>query len=55
MDLIVYAFEEKMLDRFMPDANKKELLDALLWSTKSRGCSIAVEEIHKIMKLEGFY
>lgn len=54
VDLLIYAFEKNMLDKFIPDSNKKELLDALIWGVKTRGCSIAVEEIHKIMKLKGF-
>lgn len=55
VDLIIYAYEQKLLDKFIQNNNKKDLLDALLWGAKTRGCSIAIAEIQKVMKFEGFY
>lgn len=54
VDLLIYAFEQNLLSKFIPDSDKKELLDALLWAAKTHGCSISVDEIFDVMRIEGF-
>lgn len=53
-ELIVLAFEFGLLDKYITShEDERELLDGLLWGTKLRGCSISVDEINEIIKLEG--
>lgn len=60
-ELITYAFEQGLLNEYITKGKgkmnihmRKELLDALLWGAKLRGCSISVDEINKIKKIQGF-
>lgn len=55
VELLVLAYEYGILDKYISNyKDEEELLDGLLWGAKLRGCSISVEEIEEIMKLEGF-
>jgi predicted nucleic acid-binding protein len=56
VELITIAYELGLLNQYKilkkdPDKN---LLEAVLWGAKLNGCSISLNEIHEIMKLEGF-
>jgi len=61
-EVVTFAFEKGLLDDWITSESKKiaskhlrkELLDALLWGVKLRGCSISVDEINRIKKLQGF-
>ncbi len=49
-ELLVVAMEKGLLDKYSKD--KKELIEALLWGLRLRGCAISTEEIEDIVKLE---
>ncbi|MFH1972186.1 MAG: hypothetical protein ABIJ18_01780 [archaeon] len=53
-ELGVMAFEMGILDKYISKkrTTKKDLLDALLWAVKLRGCSISIEEINSILHFE---
>jgi predicted nucleic acid-binding protein len=56
-ELMVYAYEQKILDKYVVrDGVKKELkktlLHGLLWGLRLRGCSISTKEINNILRLE---
>lgn len=54
-ELMTVAFENGLLNKYIENENMKEsLLDGLLWGLKLRGCSLSINEINDIMKLEGF-
>ncbi len=61
VELMTVAFEKGLLDKYsarvgkkLVDVNiRKELLDGVLWGLKLRGCSISVQEINQLMKIEG--
>ena len=46
------AFEKGILEDYLVDG-KKELIDAILWGLRLRGCSISNEEIDELIKIEG--
>ncbi len=50
-ELITVAYERGILDKYA-GGNKKELIDALLWGLRLRGCAISNEEIDEIIGLE---
>ena len=53
-ELLVLAYEQGLMDKYISSyEDEKELLEAILWGTKLRGCSISVDEINDIIKLEG--
>ena len=54
-DLMTVSFENGLLDKYIENENMKEsLLDGLLWGLKLRGCSLSINEIDDIMRIEGF-
>tara|TARA_Y100000034_G_scaffold39094_2_gene48171 strand:- start:7600 stop:8298 length:699 start_codon:yes stop_codon:yes gene_type:complete len=55
MELVIYAYEKGLLDRYKPISlknPKKILLHALIWGIKLHGCSITVKDMDEIMKIE---
>jgi len=54
VELGIIAFEMGLLDKYISKkkTTKKDLLDALLWAVKLRGCSVSVEEINTILHFE---
>jgi predicted nucleic acid-binding protein len=53
-ELVVLAYEYGLLDKYITSyEEEKDLLEGVLWGTKLRGCSISVDEIKDIVKLEG--
>ena len=53
-EFIVLAYEYGLLDKYIASyEDERELLDAVLWGTKLRGCAVSAEEIEDVMKLEG--
>jgi predicted nucleic acid-binding protein len=56
-DILVVAYELGLFDGYLSKSifatSRRELLDALLWGVKLRGCSISGEEIDRIIELEG--
>jgi hypothetical protein len=58
VELGVVAYEAGLLDDYLIRSGKKKkelrknLLDALLWGVKLRGCAISVEEINSILAIE---
>lgn len=53
-ELLVLAYEYGLLDKYIASyEDERELLEGVLWGTKLRGCSISVDEINDIIKLEG--
>ncbi len=57
-ELLVVAYELGLFDRYINKNSlvnsRKEMLDALLWGVKLRGCSIGTNEINDIIKIEGY-
>ena len=51
-ELMMIAFEKGILEDYLVDG-KKELIDAILWGLRLRGCSISNEEIDELIKIEG--
>lgn len=51
-ELMTIAFELGLFDKYKAD--KKQILDGLLWGLRLRGCAISTEEINDIIKLERF-
>ncbi len=52
-ELILVAYELGLLDKYLVDnISRRELVDALLWGLKLRGCSISEEEIKALIKIE---
>jgi len=58
VELGVVAYELGLLDNYLIRNGKekkelrKDLLDALLWGVKLRGCAVSVEEINSILAIE---
>lgn len=53
-ELLVLAYEFGLLDKYIASyEEEKELLEAVLWGAKLRGCAVSAEEIEDIIKLEG--
>ena len=50
-ELVLVALERGMLDKYVVKVSKKEIIDALLWGLRLRGCAIATEEIEELKKL----
>jgi hypothetical protein len=56
-ELITYAYERGLLDRFLPKKTKlpnarKDLLDSVLWGLKLNGCAVSENEIKDVLKIE---
>ena len=49
-ELMTVAFEQGLFDNYKAD--KKEVLDGLLWGLRLRGCAISTNEINDTLKLE---
>ncbi len=55
VELSIAAYELGILDNYLPEKNrqtKKDLLDALLWSMRFKGCAISEKEMQEILKEE---
>lgn len=50
-ELMMVALEKGLLKDYIVDG-KKELVDAILWGLRLRGCSISDEEIGELIKIE---
>jgi len=50
-ELMTVALENGLLDHFVKNGNKKDILDGLLWGLRLRGCAISTEEINDMIKL----
>jgi hypothetical protein len=54
-DLMTIVYEKGLLDKYVFSENlRKSVLEGVLWGVKLRGCSISIEEIDDIIKMEGF-
>lgn len=51
-ELGVVAYEMGILNNYLPQGNKKEILDAVLWGLRLKGCAISEKEMQEIMSLE---
>jgi len=52
-ELVLVAYELGILDRYLTThSSRKELVDALLWGLKLRGCSISQEEVRTLVEME---
>jgi len=49
-ELMTIAFEQGLFDNYKAD--KKEILDGLLWGLRLRGCAISTDEINDTLRLE---
>ncbi len=55
VELSIAAYELGILDNYLPQKNqqtKRDLLDALLWSMRFKGCAISEKEMQEILKEE---
>ncbi len=53
VELLTIAYEKGLLNKYVTSSNtEKDLLDALLWGLRLRGCSISTDEIDSIIKFE---
>ncbi len=50
-ELMMVALEKGLFDEYINIKNKKELVDAILWGLRLRGCAISTEEINETIKL----
>jgi hypothetical protein len=54
-DLMAIVYEKGLLNKYVFTENlRKSVLEGVLWGVKLRGCSISIEEINDIIKMEGF-
>lgn len=54
-DLMTIVYEKGLLNKYVFSENlRKSVLEGVLWGVKLRGCSISIEEINDIIKMEGF-
>jgi len=51
-ELALVAYEMGLLDNFLKNHPKGELIDALLWGLKTRGCAISPYEIEDYVRIE---
>lgn len=52
-ELVLVAYEKGLFDKYLMDhTSRKDLVDALLWGLKLRGCSISEEEVKTLIYLE---
>lgn len=51
-ELALMAYDLGLMDHFLKHHNKKELIDAMLWGLKTRGCAISPHEIDDYKNLE---
>lgn len=49
-ELMIVAFENGLLDNFIKDGGKANILDALLWGLRLRGCAISTNEIEELKR-----
>lgn len=53
-ELLILAYERGLMDKYISShEDEYELVEGMLWGTKLRGCSISVDEIYDIIRLEG--
>ena len=50
-ELMMVALEKGMFNEYINIKNKRELVDAILWGLRLRGCAISTEEINETIKL----
>ena len=50
VEMGVVAYEMGLFDKYKKDVSDKELLDALLWGLRLKGCSISTDEIKEIIE-----
>lgn len=50
-ELMLVAVEKGLLNKYVGKASKKDIVDALLWGLRLRGCAISTEEIEELKKL----
>ena len=51
-ELALMAYELGLLDNFLQNHSKGELLEAVLWGLKTRGCAISPQEIDDYIRIE---
>ena len=51
-ELALMAYEMGLLDNFLKNHGKKDLVDAILWGLKTRGCAISPHEIDDYVRIE---
>ena len=51
-ELALVAYEMGLLDNFLKNHDKNELVDAVLWGLKTRGCAISPHEIEDYVRIE---
>ena len=51
-ELVLMAYEFGLLDKYLINVSREQLLDALLWGLKIRGCSISNEEVESLTDFE---
>ena len=52
-ELVLVAYEKGMFDKYLVDhTSRRDLVDALLWGLKLRGCSISEEEVKILIDIE---
>jgi len=51
-ELMTVAFEKGLIKNYVGEYKKEDVIDALLWGLKLRGCAISTEEINDIVKME---
>lgn len=53
-ELLILAYEFGLMDKYISSyKDEHELVEGILWGTKLRGCSISVDEINDVIRLEG--
>ena len=50
-ELMMVALEKGLFEEYINVKNKRELVDAILWGLRLRGCAISTEEINETIKL----
>ena len=51
-EIVLIAYELGLLDKYLINVSREQLLDALLWGLKIRGCSISNEEVKSLTDFE---
>ena len=51
-EIVLIAYESGLLDKYLINVSREQLLDALLWGLKIRGCSISNEEVKSLTDFE---
>ena len=51
-EIALIAYEQGLMEKYVVNTTKKEVVEALLWGLKLRGCSISREEVEELVKEE---